>query len=66
MSRITLYMRNTKEIDFESAVFKPTIKDGKLVGAEFYKKDRGVSLLFADWTEVIAVTRDSRKDEDNA
>lgn len=62
MARVTLFMRNGKEVDFESASFKPVIKDGKLTGAEYFKKDNGMSLLFADWSEVIAVTRDTRKD----
>lgn len=64
MARITLYMRNTKEVDFETAVFKPVIKDGKIVSAEYFRKDNGMSLMYVDWSEVIAVTRDSRKDTD--
>lgn len=65
MARITLHMRNGKEIDFESAIFKPLLDQatGRILGAEFFKKDNGVSLLYADWTEVLAVTKDTRKDE---
>lgn len=66
MARITLYLRNGKEIDFETQVFKPIVdpKTGKLTGAEYNKKDRGISLMFADWSEVAAITRDTRKDDE--
>lgn len=65
MARVTLYLRNGKEVDFETATFKPTLgPDNKLVGAEYTKKDKGMSLMFADWSEVVAITRDTRKDED--
>lgn len=65
MARVTLYMKNTKEIDFETQTFKPNLNAaGKITGAEYNKKDNGVSLMYVDWNEVIAVTRDTRKDED--
>lgn len=64
MARVTLYMKNAKEIDFETQVFKPTFNAaGKITGAEYNKKDNGVSLMYVDWTEVIAVTRDTRKED---
>lgn len=65
MARVTLYLRNTSQVDFETATFKPLVnKEGKLVGAEYNRKDKGMSLMFADWSEVAAITRDTRRDDD--
>lgn len=69
MPRFTIHLRNGKELDFESAQvkFTPQVDEsGKhyIADAEWARKDHGLSLIFCDWTEVVAMTRDTRRDDE--
>lgn len=66
MARFTLYMQNGKEIDFESQSFKLTLdpKTRKITDMEYNKKDKGMSLMYVDYNEVVGITRDTRKEDD--
>ena len=67
MARITVYLRNGREFDFETASLAPgdikLTKDGKILSINAGKKDNGISLMYVDCAEVIAITRDTRKDD---
>lgn len=63
MARITIILKNGREADFDSSAFKLIVKDGKITSAEWARKDKGMSLLYADWSEVVAVTRDTSREE---
>lgn len=67
MARITIILKNGREADFDTASFKVrTSKDAngnpRITELEYFKKDNGVSLLFVDYSEIAAITRDTTKD----
>lgn len=69
MPRFTIHLRNGRELDFESATVKlqtNTDESGKhyISDADIARKDNGLSLIFCDWTEVVALTRDTRRDDE--
>lgn len=71
MATVTLLFRNGKTLDFETANCKITsTKHDKTTGTniitdmEWFKKDNGLSLLFVDYSEIICVIRDTKKQED--
>lgn len=61
-------MKNGKEIDFETATFKVNER-ASLTGTDpirtltYNMKDNGLSLVYVNLSEVIAITRDTRKEE---
>lgn len=68
MARVTIFLRNGKEFDFETASITniQTKLDGaglRVTGFDAPKKDNGLSLMFVDYSEIIAITRDTRKDD---
>lgn len=65
--RVTLYMKNGQQIDFETATLKVNDKaktTGTIKTLEYNMKDKGMSLAYVNLDEIIAITRDTRKDED--
>lgn len=70
MARFTLYMRNGRMVEFESASVKLTTKHDKSTGRhivtdmEYFKKDGGISLIFADYAEIESITRDTTRNDD--
>lgn len=67
MARVTVYLRNGKEFDFECSQFSEQhfkVSNNKLTELKPMKKDNGLSLMFIDPTEVVAIVRDTRKDDD--
>lgn len=71
MARFTIYLENGKEIDFESATLKinnnvpkGTIDASSTIKSlEYNMKDNGMSLLFVKLDTIVAITRDTRKED---
>lgn len=66
MARVTIYLRNGREVDFDTANIKVTVDaiTGKVTKLDWFKKDNGMSLLYVDPTEIAAITRDTSKNGD--
>lgn len=71
MARVTIYLRNGREFDFESATLRVDTKPDStgrdvVTNLEYNRKDNGQSLMFIDKREIAAIVRDTRKqDYDN-
>jgi DNA-binding transcriptional regulator WhiA len=68
MARVTIYLRNGREVDFDTASIKVTTNatNDTITKLEYFKKDNGMSLLFVDPREIVAITRDTTKNGDDS
>lgn len=69
MATITIMLKNGKEFDFDTSLFKVNgaskaqgVK--KITSLEWNMKDKGRSLVFVDTDEIAAIVRDTRTSDD--
>lgn len=65
MARYTLYFKNGREVDFESSSieFESSQVTGLAIKLKVAKKDKGMSLIYANLSEITAITRDTRVED---